>query len=125
MNVTVVFRQPVLSLLLEEDFNKLGNLAAGISDIGIGPVPLVATFVSSVFETTIPYEYTGAKWVVPCPQPVARMEKVMHTYQLPVWLTMATVFFLTVILWWGLANWRHSSVNDSRTYQTALCFYAA
>ena len=50
----------------------------------------------------------------------------MHTYQIPVWLTMATVLILTAILWWGLANWRHSSLKDSRTFQTlSYCLYNA
>jgi len=50
----------------------------------------------------------------------------MHTYQLPLWLAMATVFLLTDILWWGLANWRHSSLKDSRIFQTlSYRFYDA
>jgi len=54
------------------------------------------------------------------------MEKVMHTYTLPVWLTMATVLLLTAILWWGLANWQHSTLKDSRTYQSlSRCLYNA
>ena len=50
----------------------------------------------------------------------------MHTYQLPVWLTMATALILTAIMWWGLANWRHSPLKDSRTFQTlSYCLYNA
>jgi hypothetical protein len=70
-----------------------------MTDIAIGTVTLIATIVSSWFQPTIPYEYTTAKWFVPCPQLVARTEKAMQIYQITVWLTMATVFFLTVILW--------------------------
>jgi hypothetical protein len=126
MNITVVFRKPVLNITLEEILTEYGYFEAGMSDIAIGPLPLSATVVSSWFQPTIPYEYTALKWCVPCPQPVARMDKVMNTYQLPVWLAMTTVFFLTVILWWGLANWRHSSVNDSGRYHTlSFCFYNA
>jgi len=126
MNVTVVFREPTLSLAVGSGLLEAGSLAAGMSDIVIGPLPLAPAVVSSTFLPTIPYVYSTAKWFVPCPQPVERMEKIMHTYTLPVWLTMATVLVLTAILWWGLANWRHSSLKDSRTFQTlSYCFYNA
>jgi hypothetical protein len=120
MNATVVFLNP----FLRTAFDTAAYLAARKSDIVIGTVPLLPAFLSSWLELTIPYEFETAKWFVPCPQPVARMEKVMHTYQLNVWLTMATVFLLTSILWWGLANWQHSSLMDSRTFQTlSYSFY--
>ena len=39
---------------------------------------------------------------------------------------MATVFLLLSILWWGLTNWRHNSLKDSRIFQTlSYCFYDA
>jgi len=49
--------------------------------------------------------------------------KFMNTYQVPVWLTMATVFVLTAILWWGLANWRHCPLMDSRTFQKTVLLF--
>ena len=126
MNVTLVFHKPILGIDLDRGMHEGGNLAAGMCDIIIGPLPLAAIAVSSTFEPTIPYEYTTLKWFVPCPQHVARMKKVMHTYQLLIWLTMATVLVLTSILWWGLSNWRHSSLKDSRTSQTlSYCLYNA
>jgi hypothetical protein len=82
--------------------------------------------VSSTFQPIIPYQIYAIQWFVPCPQPFAGMEKFMTTYQLPVWLTMAAVLVLTAILCWGLANWRHSSFKDSRTYQTlSYCLFNA
>jgi len=125
-NVTVVFRKPILGFQMENGSREVAKLADGMFDTLIGPLPLVAVTVSSTFQATIPYEIHAAKWFVPCPQPVERMEKVMHTYQLPVRLTMATVFLLTAILRWGLANWRHSSLKDSRIFQTlSHCLYKA
>jgi len=67
-----------------------------------------------------------AKWFFSCPKLVSRMEKFMHTYQLPVWLTMATVLVLTAVLCWSWTNWRHSSLKDLRTIQTlSYCLYNA
>ena len=126
MNATVVFLKPSAIFSLEEGIHAAGSLVDGRSDIVIGMLPLVPLFVSSTFQPTIPYEFTALKWFVPCPQLVARMEKVTHTYQLSVWLTMAILLVLTAIVWWGLANWRHSSLKDSRTFQTlSYCLYNA
>ena len=126
MNVTVVFRKPSERFGEMEAIYAVGDLAAKGCDIVIGTMPLLPVLVSSWFQTTIPYDYTATEWFVPCPKPVARMQKIMNTYQLPVWITMATVFVLTATLWWRLANWRHSSLKDSRTFQTlSYCLYNA
>ena len=123
INVILVFLKPSLRLAVLEAAFELENLLERKSDIVNGTMPLLPLFVSTWFQPTIPYEDTAAKWFVPCPQPVARTEKVMHKYILPVWLTMATVL-LTAILWWGVANWRHSSLKDSQTYQSlSYCLY--
>jgi hypothetical protein len=126
MNITIAFLKPSQKIAMEEAANEAGNLANRMSDIVIGTMPLLPAYLSPWFQPTIPYEYTALKWLVPCPQPVARMEKVMHTYQLPVWITMATVFLMTALLWWGLANWRDSSLKDLRIFQTlSYSFYDA
>ena len=126
MKVNVLFLKPSLRLTEEVVLYEAANLAARRSDIVIGSLPLLPLYLSSWFQPTIPYEYSAAKWFFPCPQPVERMEKIMNTYQLPVWLTMANVFVLRAILWWGLANWRHSSIKHSRTFQTlSYCLYNA
>ena len=126
MNVTVAFLKPSLKLAIEEVMHETVNLANKMSDIVIGTMPLLPVYLSPWFQPTIPYDYIAFKWYVPCPQPVARMEKVMHTYQLPVWLAMATVFFLTAILWWGLSYWGHSFLKDSHILQNlSYCFYDA
>jgi hypothetical protein len=124
MNVTVVFRKPSLNLGYMELIDESANLAERRSDIVIGTVPLLPLYTTTWTQTTIPYEYTDVKWFVPCPKPVARMEKVMNTFSLPVWLTMVTVLILTTILWWCLTNCRHSYLKNSRTFQTmSFCLY--
>ena len=124
MNVTLVFLKSSPRIEAVEVVVEAGNLVDRRSDIVVGTLPLLPLFVSTWFQPTIPYEYTAAKWFVPCPKPVARMEKVMQTYTLPVWLTMATVLLLTAILLWGLSNWRHSALKNSRTFQTlSHCLY--
>ena len=126
MNVTVVFLKTPPKRTFDYILQASANLLARKCDVLIGTPMLLPIHLTPWIQPTIPYEYNTLKWYVPCPRPVARMEKVMHTYQLPVWLTMATVFVLTAILWWGLTSWRHSSLKDSRTFQTlSYSFYDA
>jgi hypothetical protein len=95
INVTVVFLRPSLRLTMVEATYAAVNLAGRRSDIVIVPIaildPLLPMIVSTWFEPTIPYEYTAVKWSFLCPQPVDRMEKVMHTY------TLHTLPFFTCI----------------------------
>jgi len=126
MNVTFLFRKPSLRIAFEEATYEAEHLADRNSDVLIGSVPLLPVYLSTWFQPIIPYEYTALKWFVPCSQPVARMEKVMHTYQLPVWLAMATALVMIAILWWGLADWRHSFLKESRPFHTlSHCLYNA
>jgi len=45
MNDTVVFRKTTLSLILNDGLRELGKLAPGMSDILIGPSPLLPALV--------------------------------------------------------------------------------
>ena len=109
INVTVVFLKSSVRFTVAESAYEAGNSAGRRSVILIGILPLLPVFLSSWFQPTNPYETSAAKWFVPCLKAVERMEKFKHTHQLPVWLTVATVLVLAAILWWGLANWQHSS----------------
>ncbi|GFG36586.1 hypothetical protein Cfor_06392 [Coptotermes formosanus] len=126
MDATVVYLKPSVGFTVENNLFEAGNLADGRSDIVIATLPLVPLFLSTWFQPTTPYEYTAVKRYVPCPKSVSRMEKIMMTYKLPVWLTMATLFVLTTELWWCLANWQHSALKDSQAFQTlSYCLYNA
>jgi len=74
VNVTVVFLKPSVRLAYTAVAYEALNLVDRRSDILIGTVPLHPVFLSQLFQQTIPYEYTAAKWFVSCPQPVARNE---------------------------------------------------
>ena len=126
MYVGVVFRKPSVRLAMEEASYEAGNLPATMSDIVTATLPFLPLLLSPWFQPTIPYENTATKWFVPCPLTFERMEYFVNTFKRPVWLTMTTVLFLTAILWWGLANWRHSSLKGSRIFQIlSCCFYNA
>ena len=71
MNLIVVFLKPSLSVILDNSLRELGKVPDVKSDILIGPLPLLPAFVSPTIQLTIPYDYTAAKWFVPCPKPVA------------------------------------------------------
>jgi hypothetical protein len=126
MNTTVVFLSPSDSFTEENGLTEGGALASGMSDILIGAVLLLPVFLSSTFLPTIPYRYVTMKLYVPCPKPVAGTERVITTYEVSVWLTMATVFIVMNVVWWCIANWRCRSVKELATFQTlSHCFCIA
>jgi hypothetical protein len=85
MNVTAVFLKSSARFELLDSVNAIGYLFDRSSDIVIGTIPLLPVYLSLWTQPT-----GAVKWFLPCPQPVARMEKVMNTYQIPVWLTLSS-----------------------------------
>jgi hypothetical protein len=126
INTTVVFLSPSQGFTEQNAVAEGGALAAGVSDIVIGALLLLPVFQSSTFRPTVPYTYVTIKLYVPCPKPVAGTDRVFTTYEVSVWLTMATVFIVINVVWWCMANWRYSSVKESATFKTlSHCFYNA
>jgi hypothetical protein len=126
INVTVVFLPPSYGFTEQNALIDGGALASGMSDILIGAVLLLPMFLSSTFLPTVPYRYVTMKLYVPCPKPVAGTERVITTYEVSVWLTMATVFVVMNVVWWCIANWRYRSVKELAIFQTlSHCFYMA
>jgi hypothetical protein len=126
INTTVVFLSPSYGFTEQNALIEGGALASGMSDILIGAVLLLPVFLSSTFLPTVPYRYVTMKLYVPCPKPVAGTERVITTYEVSVWLTMATVFILMNVVWWCIANWRYRSLKEPATFQTlSHCFYTA
>ena len=127
MNLTVVFLQPSLVMSFETDATEGANLMAGISDILVGIVPLLPLVASGTYEPSIPFVSNPAKWFVPCPKSISRVEKFLTVFDSSVWLTMITVFLLTSTLLWFSANYPDRMFEiESKNLQTIpKCMYIA
>jgi hypothetical protein len=101
----------------------MAQLSRGNLDLVIGALPL-HEFLASYAAPTFPYYFTGYKWYVPCPRPVARTDKVTHIFHSSAWLSLITSFVTVSVVMRGYGGLFKS--NESRAYQTlSNCFYNA
>jgi hypothetical protein len=114
----------MLRLELETGIKMGAELEEGISDVIIGAVPMIPAGVLSSFEATIPYLHLDLKMLVPCPKPIPGTEKILSTFSLSVWLTIALVLLLTTAVFWCAGNGPYRSVGtETQTYQSLpKCF---
>jgi hypothetical protein len=127
MNLTVVFLEPSLEISKDAIIKQVAKLAAGISDVFVGIIPLVPLVVSGITEPSIPYFSGAIKWYVPCPKPISRVDRFLTVFAASVWLTMIIVFVLTSALFWFSANYPDRMFEiDSKILQTIpQCMYNA
>jgi hypothetical protein len=106
---------------------EASKLTSGIADVVVGIVPLAPVAVSGMTEPSTPYLSDAAKWFVPCPKPISRVEKFLTVFDASVWLTMIIVFVLTSALFWFSANYPHRMLEiESKNLQTVpKCMYNA
>ncbi|KAJ4431199.1 hypothetical protein ANN_19796 [Periplaneta americana] len=118
MNLTPIFLPPILNLTMDGYLQIVAELTNGVSDIVTGALPLFPALISSDYEPTIPFEFTSVSWFLPCPDASRRMEKVITTYSISVWLTMAVVYISTACLFSCLATYNTPHIsNDSNNYR--------
>ncbi|KAJ4431198.1 hypothetical protein ANN_19795 [Periplaneta americana] len=118
MNLTPIFLHPILNLTMDGYLKIIAELTNGISDIVTGTIALIPALISSDYEPTIPFEFSSVSWFLPCPDASRRMEKVITTYSISVWLTMAMIYILTGCLFSCLATYNTPHISkDSNNYR--------
>jgi hypothetical protein len=127
MNLTTIFFPPTLNVKLDSYTKTITELDEGLSDVLTGVLFLIPFFVSSSFETTIPYTQLKGNMLLPCPKAILGTEKVLTTFSLSVWLTIGLVLLLTTAVFWCAGNGPYRSVcNETHTYRSlSNCFHNA
>ena len=125
MNMTVVFLQPSLELSFGAVMTEATQLTAGIADVVVGIVPMLPLVVTGMTKPSIPCVSGVAKWFLPCPKPISRVDRFSTVFDASVWLTMLIVFVLTSTLFWFSVNYPDRMVQiDSKNFQTiSKCMY--
>jgi len=119
MNLTTVLPETQHILNSETAVKCGGEIEDGLSDVLIGPIPLMPAVVSSSFDATIPYFYDTIKMFVPCPKAIPGPEKLLTTFSLSVWLTIGLVLLLTATVFWCAGNGPYRTLyNEPHTYQS-------
>lgn len=116
-NLTVVFLPPAEGDVKDTHLQQLTEVSTGISDVAIGHFPLNLILIAYA-DPTVTIVFDTLRWYVPCPRPVARMEKVTGVCTSHVWCSIALVFILIALVFWRSANVTYSaSVNESQSYR--------
>ena len=100
MNMTVVFLQPSLELSFGAVMTEATQLTAGIADVVVGIVPMLPLVVTGMTKPSIPCVSGVAKWFLPCPKPISRVDRFSTVFNASVWITVIIVFVLTSALFW-------------------------
>jgi len=119
MNVTVVFLEPAMEISFAAGGEAASKLTSGTVDVLVGFVPLVPLVISGNTEPSIPFRSFSLKWIVPCPKPISRVDRILTVFNASVWLMMAIAFVLTSAVFWFLATYPDRVIEiESRNLQT-------
>jgi len=118
MNATLVYLpQPTGTGVLKR-ITSLTRLNFGLCDIVVATLPFDLNIMEYA-EPTIPYLQTAFRWLIPCPTPVPRMERILGIFNLTVWFSLTLVLILTTAIFWCFSNRHfHFLKKHSPTYKT-------
>ncbi|PSN34681.1 Ionotropic receptor 599 [Blattella germanica] len=113
MNLTAFFYPPVISTNLLDAVETVKLLGIS-SDIVLGPFPLLS-LLESMFDHTVPYFFDSVHWLVPCPGPISKVERILSTYSESVWIAIICTFSCSALTFWFIAK-RDSDNKESCAY---------
>jgi hypothetical protein len=81
------------------------------SDVSFGVIPLLPETVT-LADPSLPYYVLKLGWFVPCHKPLSRLQRISHTFSVPVWVTMVIILLLVSAASWWLAD----KFKDARSF---------
>ncbi|PSN50195.1 Ionotropic receptor 613 [Blattella germanica] len=92
-NFTLHFVTYLFNFDVSEVVDIYESINTGKCDVLIGAVPIVP-FSYQVFGITTPFLFDSFVWIVPCPQQLGRITRVLSIFTVSSWLTLISVIFL-------------------------------
>lgn len=123
MNLTMNFLQPSFGSSLELYITEVNTMMEASSDITIGVIPLAPFLLLPGLIYTKPFVTVDFTICFPCPARVHRMDKIISTFTIPVWLTLIIVLILTGAVFWSTEHFARRPVHT--TTSLSLSFYNA
>jgi hypothetical protein len=118
MNATLVYLPQTIGTGVIKRITCFTKLNFGSCDIVVGTLPFDLNIMEFA-ESTTPHLQTAFRWLIPCPTPVPRMERILGIFKLPVWFSLILVLILTTAMFWCFSNCHfHSLEKNSPTYKT-------
>lgn len=113
MNTTLVYLPLAAGTNVEQRTLMLMKLYLGQGDVLLGTLPLHLSILQHA-DATIAYLENAFQWLVPCPTPVPKIEKVLGIFTPPVWFTLMMVHIMTTVTVWCIGN-RHYSLQEEES----------
>ncbi|PSN37378.1 Ionotropic receptor 609 [Blattella germanica] len=97
-NFSIIYRPPIIEINVHKILMEMAFIFAGSGDILTGLIPLVAPTVS-LADITFPNFFESVLWLIPCPQPLGRIDRIVGIFTASAWASMISViFFASAVL---------------------------
>ncbi|KAJ9592324.1 hypothetical protein L9F63_001144 [Diploptera punctata] len=124
VNFTPKFSEPVIEMKYENILNLIFMLASGEIDIAGGCLPGIQP-LTLVADASVPMYIDTFDYLVPCPQSMAKTEKIVTLFSLSTWACMGLVFIFVSILFWILSKYPAQRDAFTGFNLLAQCFSAS
>ncbi|KAJ9584378.1 hypothetical protein L9F63_021272 [Diploptera punctata] len=104
MNFTPNFVDAVTGFEPDDMIKLMATHSSGLIDIIAGSIPIL-DFIKPLADVSCPLFIDILKYVVPCPKPMKKTEKVIALFSLSTWAGMALVFMVVSVVFWTLSNY--------------------
>ncbi|KAJ9580353.1 hypothetical protein L9F63_003988 [Diploptera punctata] len=98
------FTEPIVDITLENLIEMTTVMISGRTDIYGGYVLRTHPFVFYV-DISIPIYIESVGFIVPCPKPIAKTERIIAIFSLSTYTSIGFVFIIVGILFWTLSNY--------------------
>ncbi|PSN37384.1 Ionotropic receptor 607 [Blattella germanica] len=118
-NFTIIYRPPITDFNAHDLLFEISLIFAGSGDILTGLTPLVAPAVAMA-DITFPIFFESILWLIPCPQPLGRIERVVGIFTASAWATMISVIFFASAVLLLQAKHYKKEVNGFKSFPQCL-----
>ncbi|PSN37735.1 Ionotropic receptor 626 [Blattella germanica] len=119
-NLTLQFQPPNTLVELNSILSIFEGIHSGKADIILGFLP-VSALILPYMEISRPLLFDSGVWIVPCPQPIERIGRVMSIFSIYTWMFMVFILFLSSIVIFLQAENDEKEVKIFK--KVVLCFY--
>ncbi|PSN42868.1 hypothetical protein C0J52_24106 [Blattella germanica] len=118
-NFTIIYRPPITGFNLDKAFYETSLFLAGTVDILTGLIRQAATTVS-FYDVTSPIFFEYLRWLIPCPQPLGRIDRIVDIFTASAWTTMLLVIFFASSVLLLQANHYKNEVDGFKSFPQCL-----
>ncbi|PSN44386.1 Ionotropic receptor 611 [Blattella germanica] len=118
-NFTINYRPPITDLNAQEILLEMTFIYDGTVDVITGLIPHYPLSVSMA-DITFPNFFESILWLIPCPQPLGRIERVVGIFTASAWATMILVIFFASSVLLLQAKYYKKEVNGFKSFPQCL-----